>query len=200
MFFFRASLVAASVKNLPAVQVDLGSIPGLGWSPGGGHGNPLRYSCLENPHGQKSLAGYSPWGLKESDMTEWQSTAQHILKRHMVIFDILLKLDMKGSCTNTLFGSFFHPRCFLLPCCCCLVASVTSDSVRPHGLQPARLFCPWGFSRQEYWSGLPCPPPGDLPHPGIEPVSLVSPAVADEFFTTSATWEAPEQTRMEHLI
>ena len=41
---------------------DLGSIPGLGKSPGGGHGNPLQYSCLENPHGQKSLAGYSPWG------------------------------------------------------------------------------------------------------------------------------------------
>ena len=36
------------------------SIPGLGGSPGGGHGNPLQYSCLENPHGQRSLAGYSP--------------------------------------------------------------------------------------------------------------------------------------------
>ena len=49
---------------------DLGSIPGLGRSPGGGHGNPLQYSCLENPHGKRSLAGYSPWGHKESDMTE----------------------------------------------------------------------------------------------------------------------------------
>ena len=49
---------------------DLGSILGLGKSPGGGHGNPLQYSCLENPHGQRSLAGYSPWGHKESDMTE----------------------------------------------------------------------------------------------------------------------------------
>ena len=38
-----------------------------------------------------------------------------------------------------------------------------------HGLQPTRILCPWGFSRQEYWSGLPCPPPGDLPNPGIEP-------------------------------
>ena len=36
----------------------------------------------------------------------------------------------------------------------------------PHGLQPTRLICPWGFSRQEYWSGLPCPPPRDLPNPG----------------------------------
>ena len=39
---------------------DLGSVPGLGRSPGGGHCNPLQYSCLENPHGQRSLVGYSP--------------------------------------------------------------------------------------------------------------------------------------------
>ena len=49
---------------------DLGSIPGLGRSLGGGRGNPLQYSCLENPYGQKSLAGYSPWGRKELDITE----------------------------------------------------------------------------------------------------------------------------------
>jgi len=46
------------------------------------------------------------------------------------------------------------------------------------------------FSRQEYWSGLPCPPPGNLPNPGIKPTSLTSPAVAGGFFTISATWEA----------
>ena len=49
---------------------DGGSTPGSGKSPGGGRGNPLQYSCLENPHGQRSLAGYSPLGHKESDMTE----------------------------------------------------------------------------------------------------------------------------------
>ena len=48
-----------------------------------------------------------------------------------------------------------------------------------------------GFSRQERWSGLPCPSPRDLPHPGIKPRSLMSPALADRFFTTRATWEAP---------
>ena len=46
-----------------------------------------------------------------------------------------------------------------------------------------------GFSRQEYWSGLSCPPSGDFPHPGIEPTSLMSPALAGEFLTTGATWE-----------
>ena len=46
-----------------------------------------------------------------------------------------------------------------------------------------------GFSRQESWSGLPCPPPGDLPDPGIEPVSPVAPILAGRFFTSSAIWE-----------
>ena len=54
-------------------------IPELRISPGGGHGNPLQYSCLENPHGQRSLVGYSPWGHKESDKTEQLSTAQHVV-------------------------------------------------------------------------------------------------------------------------
>ena len=49
-------------------------IPGLGRSPGGGHGTPLQYSCLENPHGQRSLVGYSTWGHKVSDMTEQLNT------------------------------------------------------------------------------------------------------------------------------
>ena len=56
---------------------DLGSIPGFEQSPGGGHGNPLQYSCLENPHGQRSLVGYSSWGRKESDTTERLSTEGH---------------------------------------------------------------------------------------------------------------------------
>ena len=45
-----------------------------------------------------------------------------------------------------------------------------------------------GFSRQQYWSGLPCPPPGDLPNVGIEPETFLSPALAGGFFTTSATY------------
>ena len=53
-----------------------------------------------------------------------------------------------------------------------------------------KLHCPWGFSRQEYWSRLPGHPPGDLSIPGIEPLSLVYSALAAGFFTASATWEA----------
>ena len=59
---------------------DMGSTPGLGRSAVGGHGNPLPYSCLENPHGQKSLVGYSPRGYEEHDsdtQTRLSNQAQH---------------------------------------------------------------------------------------------------------------------------
>ena len=63
---------------------DLGSVPGLGRSPGGGHDNPLQYSCLENPHGQRGLVGCSLWGHKELDTTERLSTAQHSTFIHAI--------------------------------------------------------------------------------------------------------------------
>ena len=65
-------------KEFACIVGDLGSIPGLERSPGGRHGNPLQYSYVENPHGQRRLAGYSPQGHKESDTTEQLSIAQHI--------------------------------------------------------------------------------------------------------------------------
>ena len=71
--YTRASQVALVVKNSTANAEEIrdsGLFPGLGRIPGGGHGHPLQYSCLENPHGQRNLGGYSPWGHKESDMTE----------------------------------------------------------------------------------------------------------------------------------
>ena len=69
-----ASLMAQGNKESTSSTGELGSIPGLGSSPGGRHGNPLQDSCLENPHGQRSLVGYSPWGRKESNATEQLST------------------------------------------------------------------------------------------------------------------------------
>ena len=73
---------------------------------------------------------------------------------------------------------------FTLTCCCCLVTSIVADP----------FVAPWtvthqdplsmGFSRQEYWSGLPFPSPGDFPDPGIKPTSLVYPALTGRFFTT----------------
>ena len=66
------SLLAGDIRD-----VDL--IPGLGRSPGGGHSNPLQHSWLENPHGQRSLAGYSPCGNKESDTTKHSTTVLQLI-------------------------------------------------------------------------------------------------------------------------
>ena len=66
---FRTSICSSFGKESACNAGDLGSIPGLGRSPGEGNGNPHQYSCLENPHGQRSLVGYSTWDCKESDMT-----------------------------------------------------------------------------------------------------------------------------------
>ena len=82
------------------------------------------------------------------------------------------------------------------PCAPCVCAKYMLSS-----FSRVRLFVtPWtvahqaplsmGFSRQGYWRGLPCPPPGDLPNPGTEPASLASPALAGGFLTTSAPLEA----------
>ena len=74
LLFFITTLLdfrhGSDGKESACNEGDLGSISELGISPGGGHGNPLQYSCLEKPHGQRSLAGYSPQGCKMSDTTE----------------------------------------------------------------------------------------------------------------------------------
>ena len=83
---------------------DPGLIPGLGRSPGGGNGNPLQYSGLENPHQQKNLAGYSPWGHKELDTTEQLSTAQHMCVCIMHVLSSARKRyhnsTTKGTCSG----------------------------------------------------------------------------------------------------
>ena len=116
---------------------DLGSILVLGRSPGGGQGNPLQYSCLENPIGRGHC-----------HPSKNQTACMHVSHFNGVQL-------------------------------CVTLWTVSSQA-------PLSM----GFSRQEYWSGLPCPPPGDLPAPGIELVSLVSPALTGGFFITSTTWEA----------
>ena len=99
----------------------------------------------------------------------------------------------KRSWRNTNFFFPTHKRNWLrLDLCLCVLSHFSHvrlfSSLRTVACQAPLSM---GFSRQEYWSGLPCPPPEDLPDPGIEPVSLTSPALAGRFFTASATWEAP---------
>ena len=85
---------------------------------------------------------------------------------------------------------FFSPKKFPTVLYGCQIDTIVFNYLGPYELWPTRLLCPWDFSRQEYWSGLPFTPPRDLPHLGMEPVSLLSPTLAGVFFTTSATWEA----------
>ena len=85
--------------------------------------------------------------------------------------------------------------------CACILSSFSCGQlfVTPwHAACQAPLSM--GFSRPGHWSGLPCPPPGDLPHPGTEPRPLMSPALASGFFTTSATWEAHVYTLIICLV
>ena len=78
----------------------------------------------------------------------------------------LVVTTLYSLCENSL-GCRLLYAYFQYVCPTVLSCSVMSNSLQPHGLQPTRLLYPWGFSRQEYWSGLPCPPPGDLRNPGI---------------------------------
>ena len=92
---------------------DLGSIPGLGGSPGGGHGNPLQYSCQENPsHGQRGLVGYSPRSPKDSDMTERLSTAQHSTAQNQHI----MRLEVCWRSDSSPFWLQLVPSGFLFVC------------------------------------------------------------------------------------
>ena len=79
--------------------------------------------------------------------------------------------------------------------CVHLCCSVVSNSLRLHGLLPTRLPCPPGFSRQEYWSGLPCPPPRGLPNPRIKPRS---PPLHTDSLLSEPPWK-PKDTRVGSL-
>ena len=110
--FRWASRVAQLVKNTPAMYKtstcnveDPGLIFGLERSPGRGYGNPLQNCCLENPRGQGSLVGYSPWGHKESDTTEWLSIAHNL--------DTLLDWWLPGALSTV---NCFSSRSTLLSC------------------------------------------------------------------------------------
>ena len=81
---------------------------------------------------------------------------------------------------------------FTLVVVLCLVAQLCL-TLQLHGLYPTRFLCPWGFSRQDYWSGLPCPPPWDLPNPGIKPRSLA-------LQVDSLPSDPPDQIRLDQLL
>ena len=97
-----------------------------------------------------------------------------------------INFSVQVSPSTKLFPAPSH----LLLCACCYFSHVWLF-VTPRTIAHQAPLCK-GFSRQEYWSGLPCPPPGDLPNLGVKSTSLMSPALAGRFFTTTAIplyWE-----------
>ena len=100
---------------------DLSSIPGEGKSPGGGHGNPLWYSYLENPHGQRSLVGYSPWHRKDLDMTERLSTHTHTHIYIYILFHVLFHYGLSEDIEYSFLCCTVRPCClFILYIIICL--------------------------------------------------------------------------------
>ena len=122
---------------------ELGSISSLERSPGRGHGNLLQYSCLENPHGQRNLAGYSPWGAKELNRTERLSTHLSLCSYgygcgYTVIKYLIFKKfnAVKYAKVQSLSRLWSET----------VGRSVLADSLWRHELQPTRFLCPWNSS------------------------------------------------------
>ena len=138
---------------LPASAEDIkdtGLTPELERSPGGGHGSPFQYACLENP----------------MDRGAWWATVHGVAKSHTRLKQLQFS-SVQSLSRVRLFAT----------------------------LQTVARKAPlsMGLSRQKYWNGLPCPPPENLPNPGIKLESLVSSSLTGRFFTTRATWEVHAQ-------
>ena len=145
-------------------------------------GPPLTLLTLPCPPDQMSMEGFSRYlGGEENGILPLEA-----LDLSTDMTQPLSAYFINSSHNTYLTGERAHPSVTSALWSVCLVVS---DSLQPHGLQPTRLLCLWGFSRQEHWSGLPCLPPGDLPNPGIESITLMSSALVGRFFTSRATWD-----------
>ena len=157
--------MALVVKNSPANAGDIrdvGSIPGLGRSPGEGHGNLLQYSCLENPKhkGAWLLQSMGSQRVKH----DWRDLA-----------------TLKHICALITLNHFYHhSKVRSLSCVWLFVTPWTIAYQAPLSM---------GFSRQEYWSGLPVPSLGGLPDPGIKPGS---PALQTDALPSGPPGKQPE--------
>ena len=129
---------------------------------------------------------------KESQVLgDWEGIEQSKMSSgiHLCLFRIIFKFSFSPNAEQDCIVYGKEKKTSLRVCLLSRFSRVRL-SVAPwtvaHQAPPAM-----GFSRQEYWSGLPCPSPGNLPDRGIEPTSIASPALAGRFFTTSAAWEVP---------
>ena len=165
--FHRASWVALVVKNLPANAGDIrdtDSIPGFGRSPRGGHGNPLQYSCLENPMNRGA----------------WQATVHGGHKQTLLLLQLLSRFSRVRLCATPKTAAHQAPRPWDSPGkntgvgCHFLLQRVKVKSESEVAQSYPTLSDPMdcslpgssmGFSRQGYWSGVPLPSQRDADHP-----------------------------------
>ena len=131
-------------------------IPRLGRSPAGVHGNPLQHSCLENPHEQRSLVGYSPWSCKELDTTE---QLQHKGDMNFPCECVPLPHTKRRTFTTGRTKMSLHKQILLNKSHSTLCvwrggrASVVPDVLQHNGLWPARLLCPCNFPGKNTGAG-----------------------------------------------
>ena len=164
---------------------DLGSISGLGRSPGRGMATHSSILAWRIP-GTEEPGVPQSWDHKELDTTEWLSTAQHTESPPSLAMH---PEHLSPHSKESQHRGNLSPQTSICACMLnCLSRVRLCATLRTVAYQTPLSM---GFSRKEYWSGLPCPPPGDLPSTLTEPSSLRSPALAGRFFTSRATWEAP---------
>ena len=108
--------------------------------------------------------------------------------------------EREPAVPNGLFSSLAGILPDDLAFCVCQVTSVVSHSLGPHGLQPTRLLCPWDSPGKNTGVGSHALLQGNLPDPGIELVSLTSPALAGRFFTANVTWDGCPFTQVHFLF
>ena len=125
------------------------------------------------------------WGYKEKSETRRGPNCAGILTSVFQPPELLgMHFCKPSSLRHSVMATSGLPRRHCSSLCC---QSVASDSLWTPWTVAHQTLLSLGFSRQEHWRGWPCPPPGNLPDPGIKPVSLMSPALASRFFITSTT-------------
>ena len=144
----------------------------------------------EHIFSMKTFFSFPPLSCKieQKRMEEVSNTSLTFLMNNGFLLSFWKSMTLGKSSTLKVFSSPYATDLFPTCVSLCWVASVVSNSLHPTLWTVARQ-TPWslGFSRQKYWSGLPCPPPGDLPHSGIESEPLTSPASAGSSLPLAAS-------------
>ena len=137
--------------------------------------------AIQSSHPLSSTSPPAPNPSQNQSLIQWVNSLHEVAKA--------LEFQLQHRPIHTHTYTHSHTYTYIVYMCCAQSLSHVWLFATPW-TQPTRLFCPWGYSSQEYWNGVPFPTLEDPPNSGIKPESLVSPALAGGFFTTRGTWEA----------